>query len=48
MPLWAHGIDPMQHLYLLRVVFVVGAMFVGASLARGLDGAWRWLAHRPR
>jgi hypothetical protein len=48
MPVWAHGIDPMQHLYLMRVVLMTGAVVLGATLARGLDGAWRWLGHRTR
>lgn len=48
MPMWARHIDPVQHLYLLRVVLIVGALTLGAALAHGLDGARRWLGHRPR
>ena len=48
MPMWAQGIDPMQHLYLLRVVLITGVAVLGVTLARGLDGVWRWLGHRTR
>jgi hypothetical protein len=48
MPMWAHGIAPLQHLYLMRVVLITVAVVVGATLARGLDGAWRWLGQRSR
>src|ERR1035437_4194941 len=33
MPMWAHGIDPAQHLYLLRVVLIAGAAVLGAAAA---------------
>lgn len=48
MPMWAHGIDPLQHLYLLRIVFVVGVMAFGALLGRGLEETWRWIGHHAR
>ena len=48
MPMWSHGIDPMQHLYLMRVVLMTVAVAVGAALAYGIDEARRWLGHRTR
>jgi len=48
MPVWAQGIDPAQHLYLLRVVLMTVSVVLGVSLARGLDGVWRWLGHVGR
>jgi uncharacterized membrane protein YsdA (DUF1294 family) len=48
MPVWAHGIDPAQHLYLLRVVLITGVLVLGATLARGFEEAWRWLGHHAR
>jgi hypothetical protein len=46
MPLWVHHIDPAQHLYLLRVVLIVGAVALGAAVARGFEGARRWFGSR--
>jgi hypothetical protein len=48
MPMWAHGIDPAQHLYLLRVILITGVVALGVALARGFDEARRWLGHRTR
>ncbi|MDR3471161.1 MAG: hypothetical protein P4M09_05675 [Devosia sp.] len=48
MPIWAHGIAPEQHLFLLRVVFAVGVVALGTAIARSLDGARRWLGQHSR
>jgi hypothetical protein len=48
MPMWAHGIDPAQHLYLLRVVLITGVVVLAVALARGLEEARHWLGHRSR
>ncbi len=48
MPMWAHGIDLTQHLYLLRVVLIITAVTIAVTLARGFEEAWRWLGRRAR
>ena len=46
MPVWAHHIDPAQHLYLLRVVLLIVVLTIGAVLARGFHEMLRWLGYR--
>ncbi len=48
MPMWVHGIDPAQHLYLIRVVLITAAVTLALALARGFEEARRWLGHRTR
>jgi hypothetical protein len=48
MPMWAQHVDPAQHLYLLRIVLIVGAVALGAAVARGLAEARRWFGSRAR
>lgn len=48
MPMWTHGIDPAQHLYLVRVVLIMSVVVLSVTLARGFEEARRWLGHRAR